>query len=132
MIRYEYDYLVSGVDLVTIQLGENASDISTFESDYIELVNHIKERCPDVNIVIIDDFWDTSRGEMRKAAAKETGAGFVDLSDIRGQSEYRLGMNAIVYDAEGQEHVNKHYGVSKHPNDKGMEVIAERVLEDIK
>ena len=123
------DYLVPGVDLVTLQLSENASDLTTFEDDYVELVNHIKERCPDVQIVIIDDFWSSEKSGIKKAVAEETGVGFADLSDIRGQSAYQLGMDAIVYDAEGHEHVNKHDGVSKHPGDEGMAVIAERVLE---
>lgn len=35
-------YLSDKSDLVSIQLGENASNIDTFKQDYIELINYIK------------------------------------------------------------------------------------------
>lgn len=39
-------YLDYDLDLVIIQLGENVIDVTTYERDYISLVNYIKIRCP--------------------------------------------------------------------------------------
>ncbi len=124
-------YLLPEVDLVTVQLSENVYDFSTFELDYIGLINHIKKSCPKSQIILIDDFWDSAKSDLKKSVAEKTHVDFIDLLDIRGKSEYQLGTGAIIYDADRKSYVNEHDGVGMHPNDKGMEVIAERVLERI-
>ncbi len=126
------DCLMPGVDLVTIQLGENAYDLSTLESDMTSMINHIYEKCPGVQVIVIDGFNETDSHEMRKGAAKASGAAFVDLSDIRDVEEYRAGLGTIVEGDDGQDHVIEHEGVARHPGDKGMQVIAERVMESLK
>ncbi len=37
-------YLNENINIITIQLGENVSDLSNFESDYTYLINHIKQK----------------------------------------------------------------------------------------
>lgn len=126
------DYLVPGIDLITIQLSENTSDLSTFGDDLAALITHIEYRCEGgVKIILVDDFWDADKSEIKKTVAKETGVDFVDLADIRGKSEYMSGMGMVVKGSDGNEHVVDHRGVSVHPGDTGMAVIAKRVLEFI-
>lgn len=65
-------YLDDRINLVTIQLGENAVDLNTFESDFVELVGYVKERCPIAQIVIVGDFWDYGeRDEMKASVASQ-------------------------------------------------------------
>ena len=123
-------YLCEGIDLITIQLSENASDLSTFESDYVELINHIREKCgSEVQIILIDDFWDDKKSEIKRSVAETTGIDFVDLTDIRGVVKYQSYIGAIVQGDDGEVHTVEHSGVAIHPGDEGMAVIADRVLE---
>ena len=121
-------YLSSNLDLVTIQLSENASNIDTFETDCEELFNYIKDKAPNAQIIIIDDFWDKGdKSKMKKKAAEALGFDFVSLDDIKGKLEYQAGIGAVVEDKEGNKHTIEHSGVAAHPGDEGMKEIAERV-----
>ena len=125
-------WLVPGIDLITVQLSENALDLSTFEKDCESLFLHIREMCgTDCQIIIIDDFWSDEKNVMKKRVAEGLGLCFVDLSDIRGKSEYQAGMETAVSGLDGKEHIIEHSGVAAHPGDEMMKVIAERVLEKL-
>ena len=129
---YEFldKYLTEGIDLITVQLSENASDLSNYEIDLKVLLQHIEDRCgDDTQVIVIDDFWSAEKHEMKKVVCDELGIDFVDLSDLRGNDIYQAGMGTIVFGEDGKEHIIEHSGVAAHPGDRGMEVIAERVLE---
>lgn len=130
-------YLSDKIDLVTIQLSENVSDNSTFESDFQYMVKYVAEKCPNAQIIVIDDFWDDEKSEMKKNAvdsvkAEGLNVGWVDLSEIRNKSEYQAGIGAIVYDKDGKEHSIKHDGVAMHPNDSAMGYYAKNIEKLIK
>ena len=121
-------YLSDKLDQVTIQLSENASDISTFEEDYVELIEYVKNGAPNAQIIVIDDFWDSGeKSKMKMSAAEKENVDFVSLEDIKGKDEYQAGLGTVVYDKDGNEHVIEHEGVAAHPGDKGMAYIAEVV-----
>ena len=40
-------------------------------------------------------------------------------------------MGTVVFDKDGKDHIIEHDGVARHPSDKGMDVIACRVVEMI-
>ena len=124
-------YLSSKLDLVSIQLSENAGDLSTFYSDYTELINYVKEKCPSAQIILIDDFWSKEKSDLKKDIALNNNILFVDLSEIRGVKEYQCGMNTIVYGDDGKEYKVEHEGVAAHPGDKGMEYIANAIINVI-
>lgn len=48
------------LDAVVLQLGENVSNTNTdgitYESDYAELIQHIKEEAPNAQIITVGDF----------------------------------------------------------------------------
>ena len=116
--------------MITIQLGENVTNLSSFKKDYIELLHYVKNKAPKAKIVIIDDFWD--KGE--KSAIKEQVAymekvKFVSLKPIKEDVTYRCGLATIVYDNNGTPHVVEHEGVANHPGDKGMKYIANAILD---
>lgn len=125
-------YLFPGIDLITVQLSENCSDLSTFQSDFTALLNHIMEKCgADVQIIVIDDFWSDEKSEIKRSVCDDMGITFVDLSDIRGKAGYQAGIGTTVCGNGGDKHTIEHEGVAKHPGDKGMALIAERVLKRI-
>jgi lysophospholipase L1-like esterase len=124
------------LDVVVLQLGENVSDAntdgSTYESDYAELIQHIKEKAPNAQIVTVGDFWaDDTKDAVKKSAAEEAGVTYVDLSEIQDNPNYEAGMGTIVEGDDGKEHEIEHSGVAKHPGDTGMKWIAERIVEAI-
>lgn len=125
-------YLSDRIDLVTIQLSENVSDVTTFENDFREMVRYVGEKCPNAQIIVIDDFWSNDKSGLKRNAVEGMDVDFVDLKDIRGNSEYQAGMGTVVYDADGAGHVIEHEGVAAHPGDKGMDYYAEKIMEFVK
>ena len=126
-------YLSDKLDLVTIQLSENVSDVSTFENDYVELISYVKKGAPNAQIIVIDDFWDSGeKSMMKQLAAEQENVDFVSLEDIKEKTEYQAGLGTLVYDKDGNKHIIEHEGVAVHPGDKGMEYIAmavEKIIE---
>ncbi len=120
------------LDLITIQLSENALDLSTFELDFEELIRYVKKAL-DAQVLVVGDFWDQeNKDEMKKQACEETGAEFIRLNEIKGVDQYQCGMNTAVYDSDGGPHTVEHLGVVKHPGDTGMKWIADRLIEVVK
>ena len=129
---YEFldEWLAPGIDLVTVQLSENCSDMTTFEDDFVSLISHIQEICGDgCKVLVIDDFWDDGKHDLKKSVCEVLEIPFVDLSDIRGDKAYMAEIGAAVFGDDGEEHVIEHNGVAAHPGDEGMAVIADRILE---
>lgn len=118
------------LNLVTIQLGENVTDTSHFEEVLETLIAYVHKRAPRAKIIVIGDFWDKNRNEMRKQAAENQNVLFADLSEIIGNKEYHSQEGTICTLDDGST-----IAVSKeaatHPGDKGMEYIANKVIEKI-
>ena len=125
-------YLDADLDLITIQLSENASNLNDFVSDYKELIAHLQEKCPNATILLIDDFWNEYKSQLKKLVADSYGLTLVSLAEIRGKQEYKSAIDAIVYDENGEPHNVWHSGVADHPGDKGMEYIANAVIAALK
>lgn len=53
--------LGDSLDLVTIQLSENATDLSTFETDFEELIRYVQKQSPKARIIVVGDFWDEKK-----------------------------------------------------------------------
>ena len=122
-------YLYEDLDLVTVQLGESAADLTTWEEDFESLIIFIKEKAPDAEIVVIGDFWSYSnRDELKEEAARAQGVTYVSLDGIKGNEEYYAGLGTVVQGKYGEEHIIEQEWVAKHPSDKGMAAIAERVI----
>ena len=123
-------FLDSGLDLVTIQLGENVEDLSTFEQDFEELIRYVQAKAPGAKILVIDDFWPKGeRSRMKQNAVERTGAEFISLKDIQGSADVEAGVGAVVYDPAGNPHTVENADVAAHPGDRGMQAIADRIIE---
>lgn len=118
------------LDLVTIQLGENAADTTTYEQDLEALITYVQQRAPKAKIVVIGDFWDKKRDAMRREAAANKNVAFADISAIIGDKAYQSKEGTECELSDGT--VRK---VSKaeetHPGDEGMAYIAEKVIEKL-
>ena len=125
-------YLDPGLQLVTIQLGENAEDLSTFGQDFEALIRYVQEKAPSARILVIDDFWTREeRGRMKQEAAEKAGAEFISLEEIRDNPAYQAGIGATVYGAAGESHTIENADVAAHPGDSAMQYIADRIIEAI-
>jgi len=126
-------YLDAGLDLVTIQLGENAENLSTFEQDFTELIRYVLAKAPGARVLVIDDFWpDEERSRMKQNAAEKTGAEFISLKDIQGSIDAAAGTGAVVFDPAGNPHTVENADVAAHPGDRGMQAIADRIIEALR
>ena len=122
-------------DFIIIQLGENIHNIDTLESDFKALINHVKNKiCANAKIIVIGQFFTFGKGfinNIKRKVCTETGAYFVDLSDIQ-TADYCVGLGYVVIGDDGKKHVVNHKGVAIHPNDKAMKVYADRILKLVK
>lgn len=121
-------FLSPDLDLITIQLGENASDLSTYEKDMEELIKYIKDAAPNAEIIVIGDFWNVKRNNMRRNAAKSTSVKFADLSDIIGDNSYQSSVGIEFEKVDGSTEIVSE-AAATHPGDKGMKYISEKVIE---
>ena len=119
------------VSLVTIQLGENVVDRSTFAEDYVSLIEHIRRKTGGkAQIIVIGDFWTDD--PVRAEAAQKCGVDYASLKEALNEPRYRSRIGAVVYDAKGKPHTVGHKGVARHPGDEGMAFIAGKVLEKVR
>ena len=123
-------FLSDKLNLVTIQLGENVSDTSRFGADLEELISYVQQRAPKAQIIVIGDFWDKRRNDMREKAAQNKGVTFVDLFAIIGDKSYQSkeGTPCLLDDGSTMI-VNK--AAETHPGDKGRAYISDKVIEKI-
>lgn len=119
--------------IVSIQLGENVTDMTNYEGDLKELLGYLRSSLPGVKIIVVGDFWDMGkRNHARWEAAAAAGVLFASLEDIAGKKEYQSAMGAKVFGDDGSEHIIAHEGVAAHPGDKGMQAIADRIMREIR
>lgn len=125
-------YLNEHINIITIQLGENVLDLSTFEDDYAYLLAHIKQKCPNAQIISVSDFWQNGeRDNMKTRAAEKSSVRIADISAIKDNPDYMCGIDSKVKGEDGEIHLVKHVGVARHPGDKGMKYIADKIIECI-
>lgn len=130
-------YLSKDLELVTIQLGENAiPDAAGFAQDLPELIEYIQKKAPNARIVLVGNFWnDATETAAKLQCAQAYGLSYVDLSAIsvdpyvtNVNSAYVFG-NELAYDANGVGHRCEKDAVKLHPNNSGMRYIAQSILQ---
>ena len=122
-------YLKESLDLVTIQLGDNISDYTDIVNDYENMVDYIRQRCPNAQIIMVGNFWlndECDNAKIQVSALHDIA--YVDLTPITNE---RTPLGTIVYGDDGLLHVIEHDGVSQHPNDKAMRYIAEQIISNM-
>ncbi len=124
------EFLAQSPDVITVQLGENVGtdNRATLEADYVKLLQYIKEKCPAAKLIVLGDFWETDRDDMRRSAAQTCGVAFADILP-RVTPDSRAGLYTKVFGDDGEWHVIEHEGVAAHPGDAGMAMIAQTIIE---
>ena len=115
-----------GPDLIIVRLGENIDDAlvqdQNLEAYFGQLLDHLKKfSTGPVKIVVTTTFWqgqDRANGVFRKVAAVK-GYSVADLNTLATNPAYRATQFADP-------------GLAQHPNDLGMQRIAELIWEQIK
>lgn len=126
------NYLDKDLDLVTVQLGENCYDLSTFKDDYIELINYIQNKVPDVHVMVLGDVWNyPPRDTLKQEACIATSIPYADMSGMRDNPLYQCGLGTMVWGLDGQQHMIEHSGAAKHPSDSGMLYMAQVILHSL-
>ncbi len=119
-------------DFITVQLGENANDLTDFETDFIQLLRYVSEKVPGAKIAVIGDFWENGdRDRMKERAANLARVSYLPLGSIKDNPAYQCGMHTVVRDPQGNLHTVEHEGVAAHPGNIGMQAIADIILREI-
>ncbi len=121
------DAFTFGADLIILAIGENVPGLNSdeaklqFASDLRKLLRGLKaDNRP--TIVVRSCFWpNQAKDQVLKQVCQEFGGVFVDVG--------RLAKNESNY--ARSERKFSHKGVAAHPGDKGMQAIAEAILEAI-
>ncbi len=130
-------YLSEDLELVTLQLGENAiPDAAGFAQDFPLLIQYIRQKAPNARIVIVGNFWnDAVETAAKLQCVQAYGLTYVDLSGISvdpyvtdTKSSYVFG-SELAYDANGVGHSCTKDAVKLHPNNAGMAYIAQSLLQ---
>lgn len=123
--------LVSDLDLVIFQLGDNCVPTETFESSVTELVNHVKNYSPNAKMILVGMwFINQERLAMMPQIAQNLGMEFVDISDLV-VDENKSYIGAEVTTIDGKKNTISTIEEAFHPNDEGMKKIADRICEKI-
>jgi len=114
-------------DLVVVAIGENVpalksdQDKATFQASLTKLLKKLKENGDPV-IVVRSCFWpERTKDSILKQACGEVGGIFVDAGLGRDEANFARSEREFV-----------HGGVAAHPGDKGMQAIADAILEALR
>lgn len=126
--------LTKDTDLVIIQLGDNVSseeELATFPKDCVSFLKFIKESNPDARVLWVFGRYHIKNSKHIKKACDECGAEFVDVSIISTDEKYMASVGDKYIDSKGKEAVIEKPGVASHPNDVGMKMIADLIIEQL-
>lgn len=128
-LNYLDNVLSDDLDLVVIQLGENASDLTTLYEDFKSLIAYVRNLCPRAFLVVVgESFGSTEKDDIKKKACADTNVAFADVSGYLSLSNYKAGMGTTIYKSDGTTFTVTNGGVAKHPGNVGMRCIAQAIL----
>lgn len=127
------EHLNKNLDLITIQLGENVIEPSSFDTDFSYLLTYIKEKAPNAELIVVGNFWKNDVVENAKVkSAQDANVKYADITEIMEKNEYRNTIGTEVLGDDLQKHSIQNDAVAAHPNDKAMEYIANKIIELVK
>ena len=126
---------ISDYDLIIIRLGENIDDQterSTCENAFKELVDNIKARNASAQIYITGVYWPVKNKEKAiKSVAASEHIPYIRIDKFYTSPNLPV-IGDKVYGNDGQLHTIDNKFIIKHPNDAGMEAIAEEIFRAIR
>ena len=117
-----------GADLIIIAIGENVpalksgDDKARFKNSVAEVLKGLKAH-KQPTIVVRSCFWaDQAKDEMLQQACREAGGIFVDIGSLsKDEGNYARSERPI-----------KNQGVANHPGDRGMQAIADALVNALR
>ncbi|MCQ2790010.1 MAG: SGNH/GDSL hydrolase family protein, partial [bacterium] len=133
ILSYLDIYLKENYDYVIIQLGENVADSPSLEQDTTELINYVKEKNNNPQIIIVGNFWKNDKfDKIKNKVAQKTHSSYFDLKEIQDNEKYYHKIGQKVYGEDGKQHKITLGPVANHPNDRAMKYIADKIYKEIK
>ena len=119
----------SDTGLVILQLGDNVNDNyrkQDLTTNVVNLIKKVKDKAPQTLIYVIACWFNAGNVPAIKSACEQTGAEFVDISDLYVRENYgAIGETRRL--ADGSVYTITDQGVAVHPNDQGFEKIFEKL-----
>lgn len=94
---------------------------------FTNLIEYVKEKTPNAEIVIVDDFWDDDKSEIKEKVAKKNDVLFASLKDTRNDKQYQCGIGYATHFEDGSSFSIQNEEAAKYPNDIGMAYIARKI-----
>lgn len=135
LLDYE-KYFTEETDLITIQTGENITEFKeNLEEEYSNLIELIQRKAPNAQILMLGEvLWPAEDIESAKRkVCEEYGIAFIEMTEFLTDYEekYKSAVGIEVSGEDDKRHTISNEVVAAHPNDEGMECIAELVIAQI-
>ncbi|MDV3661624.1 hypothetical protein CMU70_14310 [Elizabethkingia anophelis] len=130
------DLTILDSDLIVIRIGENVTWSTSFKSEFRLLVEYIMSKVPNATLLIGGTFWySQEKDNDMKAVADEKGITFVSMQGL-DIPENKQTLSGQVFGDDGNWHTisdggETAVGVANHPNDLGMDYIAQRLIDSL-
>lgn len=123
---------MDGMDIIIFRFGDNVKDEAVFSEGLQNLIDYCRQYTS--HIIITGCFWKRIHTEsVLICAARANHLKYVPLfwiGETYGDSTYCNG-DEVFYDEEGNPYKGHHPAFKLHPNDKGMEMIAETIFDSM-
>ena len=121
-------------DLVIIQLGDNVNNEvrnELFKTSCKQLIQAVRTHMPSARVSWVGEWYSSAqRQEIIAQSCSETGSIFIDISDL-SIKENQAAIGDIITRDDGTTFEVTNSGVASHPGDKGMKLIADRIIEKL-
>jgi len=118
-------------DLVIIQLGDNintAEKRATYQEDSVALVQEIRNVCPGARILWVFGWYGADNVSTFESICERTDIEYVNIYEIASNPDNKSYVGAEYVDSNGVKAIISEGGVASHPGDKGMQLIAEKII----
>lgn len=119
----------SDTGLVILQLGDNVNDDyrkRDLTTNVVNLIKKVKDKAPQALIYVVACWFNAGNVPAIKLACEQTGAEFVDISDLYVRENYgAIGETRRL--ADGSVYTITDQGVAVHPNDQGFAKIFDKI-----
>jgi hypothetical protein len=123
--------LNNNLQLVIIQLGDNVNTpekIATFKTSCKSLLKYIRTKCPNARVCWVGEWYSTTeKQKIINDSCNKLQCQFIDISDLNIE-ENRSYIGAKIDKGDGNIYTVENSGIASHPGNKGMRLIANRIL----
>lgn len=119
---------IKKLDLVIFQLGDNYSEENNFETDIVQMVEHVRKYSPNAEMIWIG-LWNINEKRLNSlpGICERLGIQFINISDL-SVPEYQS------YNKELSQDNGELSGFQElfYPNNEAMQIISNRIMEVLK